>query len=212
MAERWAVALLGEVVVDVLEELSDAEQIPALWECGAVLAGDLFSTMDARKRGASGDVRSVWNRFTESFRWVAGTPGNHDRFGTDKERFRLSAQPNVHLLDGELTEVDGLRIAGVGGISAPAHKLHKGGRRLVEEQVSLIQEAATAVPDILILHEGPTGAGAGQRGNEAITDILATRPPPLVVCGHVHWESPVSPIAGGHIVNVDARVVVLTRS
>lgn len=216
VAPSWrndgAVALLGEVVVDVLEELSDSGQIPALWECGAILAGDLFSSMDARKRGASGDVRSVWNRFAESFRWVAGSPGNHDRFGTAKERLRLSGQPNVHLLDGDVTEVDGLRIAGVGGITAPEHKLHKGGRRLLEEQVSLLRQAASAEPDLLVMHEGPAGTKPGQRGNEVITGVLSERPPPLVVCGHVHWESAVSPIAAGHIVNVDARVAVLTRA
>ncbi|MFK8002015.1 MAG: metallophosphoesterase [Polyangiales bacterium] len=216
VAPSWrddgATALLGEVVVDVLEQLSDSGQIPPLWECGAVLAGDLYSTMDARKRGASGDVRSVWTRFAESFRWVAGAPGNHDRFGTAKERMRLSAQPNIHLLDGALMNVDGLRIAGVGGITAPEHKLHKGGRRLVAEQLSLVHEAAEASPDILVLHEGPAGIEPGQRGHTAITDVLRERTPPLVVCGHVHWTEALSPLADGHVVNVDARVVVLTRA
>ena len=30
----------------------------------------------------------------------------------------------------------------------------------------------------------------------------------LTLCGHVHWAEPVATLGDGHIVNVDARVVV----
>jgi hypothetical protein len=32
---------------------------------------------------------------------------------------------------------------------------------------------------------------------------------PLTVCGHVHWDAPVARHAGGQILNVDSRVIVL---
>jgi hypothetical protein len=33
---------------------------------------------------------------------------------------------------------------------------------------------------------------------------------PLAVCGHSHWSDPLAAHARGQILNVDARVVVLT--
>lgn len=216
VAPSWrlngAAALLGEVVVDVLEDLAEDGSLPPLDHCGAVLAGDLYSSIDGRKRGASGDVRSVWERFAESFRWVAGIAGNHDRFGTNKEQQRLSQRHNIHLLDGASVHVDGLHVAGVGQVIAPEHKLHKGGRRVEVEQLALLHEATSSEADLLVVHEGPRGVDAGQRGNAAITSLLEAQPVPLIVCGHVHWDRPLSSYAGGQILNVDARLVVLTEA
>jgi hypothetical protein len=62
---------------------------------------------------------------------------------------------------------------------------------------------------VLVVHEGPAG-GAGQRGSPVVGAALGGHDIPLVVCGHVHWDRPVCPRRGGHVLNVDDRVVVLT--
>jgi hypothetical protein len=45
-------------------------------------------------------------------------------------------------------------------------------------------------------------------GIRAVIDEHAT---PLTICGHFHWESPLCGRPGGQILNVDFRVIVLTR-
>jgi Icc-related predicted phosphoesterase len=39
---------------------------------------------------------------------------------------------------------------------------------------------------------------------------LERRAPALTLCGHVHRAEPVAVLGDGHVVNVDARVVVST--
>ncbi|WP_030435950.1 hypothetical protein [Actinoplanes subtropicus] len=65
-------------------------------------------------------------------------------------------------------------------------------------------------PDVLLLHEGPVGERPGQLGRASIRGLLERRAPALTLCGHVHWDEPVAALGGGHVVNVDARVVVFT--
>ena len=38
---------------------------------------------------------------------------------------------------------------------------------------------------------------------------IEAAPPPLVVCGHSHWQDPATTIRESHVVNVDARVLIL---
>ncbi|MBA2538397.1 MAG: hypothetical protein H0V17_02075, partial [Deltaproteobacteria bacterium] len=103
--------LLGLAVADELEQLADAGRLPPLLRCGAILAGDLYTVPDLAKRGGYGDVAPVWEAFAERFAWVAGVAGNHDDVGGVPK-----LGDGVHLLDGNVTVVDGLRIGGVGGI------------------------------------------------------------------------------------------------
>lgn len=51
---------------------------------------------------------------------------------------------------------------------------------------------------------------AGRVGRASVRGTLERRAPALTLCGHVHWAEPVAVLGDGHIVNVDARVVVLT--
>ena len=55
-----------------------------------------------------------------------------------------------------------------------------------------------------ILREGK------QHGNEAIRAVIDAGEVPLTVCGHCQWKKPLAEHARGQILNVDARVVVLT--
>ena len=192
--------LLGVQVAAVLEGLAADGAIPASARTGVILAGDLYSVPAANKRGGYGDVADVWVAFVERFAWVAGVAGNHDDVTAVA---RLGAR--VHLLDGELAEIDGLRIGGVGGIIGNPRKP---GRRSEVDQLRVIDRVLDHDPDILVLHEGPRG-GNHQLGNGAIRQTIEAAGVGLTICGHDHWRVPLADHARGQILNVDARVVVL---
>jgi 3',5'-cyclic-AMP phosphodiesterase len=192
--------LLGVQVAAVLEELAVDAVIPPAARTGVILAGDLYSVAAANKRGGYGDVANVWGAFAERFPWVAGVAGNHDDVsGVAK----LGAR--VHLLDGEVAELDGLRIGGVGGIIGNPRKP---GRRSEADQLRAIDRAIGLDLDILVLHEGPHG-GDKQPGNHAIRAAIEAGAVGLTICGHDHWRVPLAGHPGGQILNVDARVLVL---
>lgn len=173
-----------------------------------MLAGDLFSLPEANKRGGFGDVGLVWRAFAERFRWVAGVLGNHDDLGADSSGSKLSRHGRVHVLDGDVVELDGLRVGGVGLISGnPARR----GRRAEADQLALIELTAELAPELLVLHEGPSG-GSTQPGHSAVRDIVEGARVPLTVCGHEHWDHPLAEHATGQMLNVDTRVLILERA
>jgi Icc protein len=178
--------LLGVHVAEVLAELTPQRT-------GALLCGDLYSVPLANKRGGFGDVSGVWRAFADTFVWVAGVAGNHDDVSDVSGAGR-------HLLDGDVVELDGLRIGGVGLICGNSTKP---GRRDEEEQLARIELVTEAGTDVLLLHEGPAG-DADQPGHPRIAPGA-----PLVLCGHVHWKRPLYTHAKGQVLNADARVIVL---
>jgi 3',5'-cyclic-AMP phosphodiesterase len=195
-------ALLGLAVAEALEELALDGRLPSTERTGVVLAGDFYCVPTADKRGGFGDVAGVWRAFAERFAWVAGVAGNHDDVRA------IARMDRTHLLDVDIVDLGGLRIGGVGLVAGnPA----KQGRREEEEQLARIALIAGEDVDLLILHEGPNGAQYEQNGHPGIAGILNGRPTPLTVCGHCHWDEPLSVNPGGQILNVDARVIVLTR-
>jgi Icc-related predicted phosphoesterase len=194
-------ALLGVEVAAVLEELAFDGVLPPAARTGVILAGDLFSVPEANKRGGFGGVVDVWRAFAGCFAWVAGVAGNHDDVTGVAE-----LGEKVHLLDGDVVEVDGIRIGGVGGIISGKQKP---GRRSEEAQLALIDRAIDAGLDILVLHEGPNG-DADQRGNSTIREVLEAGGVGFTVCGHDHWSSPLAAHEHGQVLNVDTRVVVMT--
>jgi len=205
-----AVALLGEVLADELALMGEVGDIPHPSRTGILLAGDLFSDPSANHRGASGDVRSVWSAFAAQFRWVAGVAGNHDTFGSSRERERFIQHPGIHLLDGEVRELDGLVL---GGVSFIIGRTDKPARREETDQLERIRGVLRQEPEILVLHEGPDAPAEEFRGNSAIREAVEARVGMLVVCGHSHWDMPLVTLAGGaQVLNVDARAVLLVRS
>lgn len=193
--------LLGVAVAEVLEELAFDEVLPPADRIGVILAGDLYSVPDADRRGGHGDVAPVWLAFAERFAWVAGVAGNHDDIDA------VTTGPTVHLLDGDQREVGGIRIGGVGRIIGDPGKR---GRRDLDEQLARIAVAGDGA-DLLILHEGPPGTTPDQRGHPAIGAAIAELRVPLTVCGHDHWAEALATTRHGQVLNVDARVVVVTR-
>ena len=80
-----------------------------------------------------------------------------------------------------------------------------------DEQLARIALVAGEGVDLLILHECPNGDGNRQDGHPGIRAIIDGHAAPLTICGHFHWESPLSCHPGGQILNVDSRVIVLMR-
>lgn len=201
-------ALLGEVVAEIYAKLADEGTVAAVENTGVLLAGDYYSAPGGDKRGASGDVRDVWLAFASEYRWVVGVAGNHDRFGTERERRRFENEPDLHLLDSDVVDLDGLRVGGVGLIPGNPEKE---GRRDEEEFYAAIDMVIDENPDVLLLHQGPRGR-RDQRGDVYVRDLLQTGISSLTICGHSHWDDPLAEIQGGpQVLNVDARVVVLTE-
>jgi hypothetical protein len=203
-----ALALLGQVLAEDLRGLEEGELIPPRSHIGVLLAGDLYSAPAGDRRGATGDVRPVWSAFAREVRWVAGVAGNHDLFGSERERERFFARSGAYLLDGSVADLGGLRIGGVGGIVG---NTDKPGRRDADTFLSLIERVLAQGPDILVLHEGPDDPGSHSRGNPDVRELLRfVSDRLLVICGHSHWEHPVALLeCGGQILNVAERAVLL---
>ncbi len=199
--DRDSSRLLGQVLADEWpESILDPSKI------GVILAGDLYASETADRMGATGDVSGVWRHFARRFRWVAGVAGNHDLVGSPGD---LEKEPGIHFLDGNLVELDGLRLAGISGIIGKAGRRW---RRSPDAYYHLIQELLAQKPDILILHETPLGPAADLRGNEELARRLLSDRETLVVCGHCYWPRPVAELAGRvQVLNVDSRAVLLRR-
>ncbi|MEO1629080.1 MAG: metallophosphoesterase, partial [Bacteroidota bacterium] len=174
---------------------------------GVLLCGDLYSNL--KKRGASGDVRAVWMSFKEQFDWVVGVAGNHDRFGTAREKEEFEGVENIHLLHKKMLEIDGLQIAGISGIIGRADKIN----RVAEmEYLETLRFLLRKEPDFLLLHETPNHPEKGCAGNEKIREVIEEGPASKIFCGHCHWDTPLVRLKNdSQVLNVDARVVILKR-
>jgi Icc-related predicted phosphoesterase len=144
------------------------------------------------------------------FAWVAGVAGNHDSFGPDRAaRPRFPKAGRLYYLDGEAAEVQGLRVAGIGGITGDPRRLQ---RRTEEDYLNTLDALLDRRPDVLLCHDGPEGAKHGQTGSSAMREVAELHPPTLIIRGHSHWRSPLAELKNGtQVLNVDARVVVMMR-
>mgnify|MGYP001295615127 CR=1 FL=1 len=201
--------LIGEALAERLVALADQGLLPDPALTGVLLAGDLYTVPDLARRGGLGDVRSVWEAFADRFRWAAGVLGNHDLIGSGpRDQARFQRRPGVHLLDGQVRALDGLRVGGVGGIAGDPRKPN---RRWHDELCATVEAVLVEGAEVLVLHEGPDGPRPEQRGNPDLrAALVGSGLRPLVVCGHSWWPTPLVELEGGlQVLKVDARVVVL---
>jgi Icc-related predicted phosphoesterase len=198
--------LLGIALADHMTVWAATGLLPPPERTGVVLAGDLYSAPRANRRGASGEVADVWLAFAAAgCAWIVGVAGNHDLL-TAQEVAALGGE--AALLDGDCVEYGGVRFGGVSGVIGDPRRTD---RRAEEEFLGLLAAVGKAAPEVLVLHEGPPGVRREQYGNPAISAQLAAGSAGITVCGHVHWDRPLARFGGGHVVNVDGRVVILTR-
>jgi 3',5'-cyclic-AMP phosphodiesterase len=198
--------LLGELLAAECVVLAKLGRLPPPERIGVLLAGDFYTDIMASIRGSSGDVRPVWEMMANSFRWVAGVPGNHDELG---DLHRRSAG-NLRVLDGQEVGLSGLRIAGLGGIIGNVRRPHRRGE---DNYCGELRRLIATEPDILVLHQGPGVPEQRLRGSAVVRESLASATKTLVVCGHCHWPLPLAHLPDGpQVLNVDSRCVVLRRA
>lgn len=209
-------SLIGHVVSRELHALSVCGLLPPADRMGVLLAGDFYTNPDLKRRGTTGDVEDVWISFAKRFGWIAGVAGNHDLFAGRSDFgnvFRNHA--NVHPLDGDVREIDGLKIGGISGIFGTPGR--KPWRHDYDSFEKAFHDIMSRKPDILLLHEGPDYPPDRLRGSAFIRELLEALPeetkPDLVVNGHCHWPKPMVELgaSGPTVMNVDARAVVLVR-
>ena len=198
--------LLGKALAQELAVLLEMHDIDSA-RTGVVLSGDFYSAPQADQRGASGDVREVWNAFLQHFRWVIGVAGNHDGFGSTSQALeKFVGQPNLHLLDGICT-IDGLVVGGIGGIIGNSKRAL---RRSSEDYLSDLKQLRQVKPDLIVLHPSPAIPYLNLIGSEELGVAFEQQVFPLTVCGHVSWKQPCAELHNGNqLLNVDSRVVVL---
>ena len=199
--------LLGQVVAEELELLCDEGELPARDRVAVLLAGDFYANPEADQLGVSGDVWPVWLAFHERFRWVCGVAGNHDRFGNGVSPAASALRDGMHFIDAGQVELDGLKVAGVGGIVG---KEARPQRHSEDTQRERVRRALTPMPQLLVMHEGPEVPESGLLGRAVVRELVDGAGA-VVVSGHCHWPVSLVELASGtQLLNVDARVIVLT--
>ncbi|AGY57067.1 metallophosphoesterase family protein [Gloeobacter kilaueensis] len=199
--------LLGEAIAGELARLAAGSDLPDPAQIGVLLCGDLWVRPELDRRGGIGDVREVWRAFARRFRWVAGVAGNHDDFGAPSERAAFASEPGIHLLDGEVVDLGGLKIAGLGGIIGDPQKQQ---RRREKDFIRALKRLLKADPDLLLLHQGPDAPPWNLAGHEAIRRAMERSSKPLVMSGHVHWKQPLASTERGlQLLNLEGRGLLL---
>lgn len=224
--------LLGEALAEWLDDADEVAMLPARGELGVLLAGDLYSAPGGNVRGATGDVRAVWQAFAARARFVAGVAGNHDLFGDgvaaerplprwqrsgvrgvrDADGLhaaqRFAERAGVSVLDAAVQDCAGLRVGGVSGIVGDPQKPN---RRRSDDFLQTLSRVLEAEPEVVVLHEGPDDPDTRRRGNPDIRALLEVAAPgTLVLCGHCHWHEPLATLGQGcQVLNSDGRAVLL---
>ena len=112
-------------------------------------------------------------------------PGNAE----SAEELTAAALPNMTVLHGTGTDINGLTLFGL-GYGVPTTPFGAWSCDLTEDQATdLLAPCTTA--DILILHSPPKGVADETSmgvsvGSTAIRDAIARIQPQLAVCGHIH--------------------------
>ena len=187
--------LLGVALAEEIQLLVELEEMKP--PSGIVLVGDLYDHPELQKLGASGDVREVLVALAKLAPVIA-VLGNHDR---------LNEIPDgCEILDGTTGHLNGITFGGVSGIiGRPSRPMRK---TASEFQVAM-KRVMTKRTDLLLLHQGPPGTNAHQRGSTEVLEALATHRELLLVCGHCHWKDPICTLDSVQVLNVDCRVIVM---
>jgi len=147
---------------------------------------------------------------------VLTTFGNHDPLAA-LARLRNRDGSSVLLAKGEVRQVEGVRVAAIGGIWAKSHRLP---HYVLDEDVA--DEAGRIARDgpveILLTHGCPVGLAdrtprGGRGGQRCFLDAFHTIAPRLHLCGHLHVAQERTLKDGRRVINVgatpDGTVVVI---
>ena len=192
--------LVGEYVAEELSVLVERGHLPAIDLI--LLTGDFFDYPDLKKLGGTGDVTSVYIKFSELFDSVVGVYGNHDEI----EESMLPE--NCTVLDIQSLDISGVRVGGVSGIVGNP-KRHM--RKQQGEFVKAVEKVLKQKIDLLIAHQGPSGEEEEERGDFLLRESLATGGETLYIFGHCHWKTFHRTLGQNHLLNVDNRVLVISE-
>ncbi len=193
--------LLGEAVSEELILLQELNLIPKVDLIISV--GDLYDRPELNKLGATGDVTSVLNSFSDRFPNVVAVHGNHDMV------MHEYLNPNIEILDGTDTNVSGLSIGGVCGISG---RNGRNQRKSPDVFSRYLNKIINRNNDLILLHQSPRGDLEDQKGDTATREILAKNGSSLLISGHCHWDNHISNIGGNQVLNVDSKVFVIVTT
>ncbi|MCY9861026.1 metallophosphoesterase [Vibrio coralliirubri] len=192
--------LMGVAVADELKTLEELGLIPRV--SMILSAGDLYDRPELNKLGATGDVTDVLNAFASNFPIVVAVNGNHDIVDAK------GLVENITILDGASTTIEHLSIGGVCGITGkePRHQ-----RKSPENFRKALIAAMAKSPLVTMMHQTPKGELDTQIGDESTSEFLASSRKTLVIAGHCHWQDLLCSIGDCQVLNVDSRVVVITK-
>lgn len=140
----------------------------------------------------AGDFCNMRQGLDEAMRLFEGikapmvvVPGNAE----SHEELTAAARPGMHVLHGSGTEIDGLRLFGL-GYAVPETPFGDWSCDLSEARAAEMLAPCDGA-DILILHSPPNGvadvtSGGASVGSVAIRDAIARIQPGLALCGHIH--------------------------
>lgn len=193
------------------------------------LHGDLEAAREAARRfapdvllccgdwGDAGEVVEDDLVALAAERPVLSTYGNHDPLPW-LGRVRNRDGSSILLEQGETREIEGLRVAAIGGIWAKSHrKVHY----VTDADVAAFADRIAAAPppiDILLTHGCPAGyadrtPGGRHGGQRCFLDAFHRIAPRLHLCGHLHVAQERSTPDGRRVINVgstpDGDVVVI---
>lgn len=147
---------------------------------------------DAELVIGAGDFCNMRQGLDEAMALLAGitvpfvaVPGNAE----SAEELRAAANPNMRVLHGEGTDVNGLRLFGL-GYGVPVTPFGDWSCDLTEARAAEMLAGCEAA-DILVLHSPPRGvadvtSGGQSVGSTAIRAAIERIRPRLAVCGHIH--------------------------
>ena len=114
-------------------------------------------------------------------------PGNNESL--DELRDACRGWPGAHVLHGSGVEIGGVRFYGLGG-GVPVTPFGSWSYDFREDQAA---ELLKNFPPggVLVSHSPPKGCldvdgGGESRGSTAVAELIRTKRPALVVCGHIH--------------------------
>jgi Icc-related predicted phosphoesterase len=165
-----------------------------------VIAGDL-----AQQRRGLRDYIALLDTITTPTVLVAGNAESPDEL-----REACAHWPAAHVLHGDDCEIDGITFFGIGG-AIPITPFGSWSFDLTEDGAHRL---ASPCPDscVLVSHSPPKGlldrSSSGESlGSTTIRELVDTRSPRLVVCGHIHDSAGQSVTApnGVPVVNAGPR-------
>ncbi|WP_173911892.1 metallophosphoesterase [Acinetobacter sp. Marseille-Q1618] len=197
--------LLGVVLAEILPSMYDIYfpdlKIQKSW---AFLCGDLYANLE--KRGSSGNPIQVWQDFSKHFQHVIGIAGNHDDFGQDLDQ--LQKIENIHFLESDIIQLDGIKIAGLSGVIG---RIDKNFRRSESDYLKILERFLKQKPDITLTHLSPYFEEYNFLGEVQLTNLLEKYSENLLFCGHSHWETSqaITLKNATQVLNVDTKVFIL---